>query len=356
MFELRQLIAIFLFLLLSLTAQSETTQFNTCQLTPTTIKDMRLIRTIYSDLSPNSWVDTIDIDASGTLLLLKKTRGALKIYDLTTFRPIAAYYPENEAQVIITEAAFNDGNSIIIAEAISNYAGKLRLWNLKTHVFDSLTSNDSIITHITRHPAQPMLAFSSSVPIPYYQPGDRQIVIWNLEHLQEVTTLNDIPQKQAQSVSSLIYHPNGTLLLASVLDTVMIWDANTYQLLNTYMPGQFTMTKGALKPDGTMFATASRERNSSGQVKLWGLSDFSKIKTIQYNQEVADIAFSSDSMFFAVATGNQIFIYDAQTFTPLATLPTHHYFTDITFLPQNNFLVIASTTAGVQLWGIHCDE
>ena len=335
-------------------------QGSDCPLTPNNIHNLHRLRTIYRQPKERT-VGYISISPQGELLAISVPTKGIMVYSLKSFHPVSIYYPQPNH--IVAESIFISEKTLMVTEHNEVTGSSIYLWEMKPNT--TLLAQGINIHTLSSSPSGNRFAFFAenfsksfvhehglSVNTMNY------VVVWNLaEARPDVILPNLKPRYIVGETTALSFSPDETLLVTSdYMGNISVIDVVNYQLLQQYYNAQFTITDLAFHPDGTMFATTSRERNHSGSVYFWNINDFFKIKAIHLNRALNRIAFSHDGTLLALSGDKQIIIYDAQTFTPLATLPTSHYFTDIAFLPQNNFLVTASTTAGVQLWGIHCDE
>jgi DNA-binding beta-propeller fold protein YncE len=119
------------------------------------------------------------------------------------------------------------------------------------------------------------------------------IKIWNVESGKEIALIKDA----RQSVKSLAFTADGKRLVAGTLDAdIRIYDFAKKELLKTIVPGDTVIHKVAVNPQGTLIASAGREK----VLKIWDLVTGKLVHGIDaHPRDVQSVAFSPDGRTLA---------------------------------------------------------
>ena len=127
--------------------------------------------------------------------------------------------------------------------------------------------------------------------------GHNTIKLWNLRE-KTVKTLTGHKEK----VNSVAFSPDSRLLVSGSEDsTLKIWDISQWQNIETREPitiqMPFPVHTVVFHPDGQMLATSGRH------AKLLDINNQAEVATLQHDNWVWTVAFSSDGRYLATDDG-----------------------------------------------------
>lgn len=184
---------------------------------------------------------------------------------------------------------------------------------------------------------------------------DASVRIWEVRTGKLIHVLSG----HAAEVGGLAFTPDGRFLISSSEDGMLIvWDANTGELLRS-IP-DYTIFKASFSPDGTRVAAST----FSG-LQVWNYtSDTAELVSLEEDQAVLTIPDGGPGIFspdgnllaapsFAIASGNAIKIWDANTGQELLTLSGHtDWLAGMAFSPDGKRLASTSLDGTVRIWSL----
>ena len=193
------------------------------------------------------------------------------------------------------------------------------------------------------------VAYSPGNPSLFASAGDTgAIKVWNLQN-DTVTTLGS----HADTVNALIFSPNGRWLVSGSDDyTFKVWDVSqrieirSLQHISDWTRSQIKAV--AFSPDGRHLATAGVH------VKLWDTLGWSEITTLQHDEWLWAVAFSSDGTLLATGDNRgQINVWDLQNQHAVTQLHvgSNSVYT-VQFSPNDQILAGAGYEGKVKLWTV----
>lgn len=201
-----------------------------------------------SNISNSERIYRANFTPDGNALLTVEQQGAMKLWDVETGQFRAQVAPKGHFEYLMKSFEFSrDGQTIA-----TFFFGDTRLWSPKNgDLLHKLP--DSQTTDATFSPDGRWLATASS---------DKQSAgkIWNVETGEVKLTLASTGNKSV----SVIFNPEGTLLATTNDKGVMLWDAQTGDLLATLDESRYPV---AFSPDGRTIVTGGR----NNAALLWEL-------------------------------------------------------------------------------------
>jgi WD40 repeat protein len=155
------------------------------------------------------------------------------------------------------------------------------------------------------------LAFSPDGSILAVSHFDGALALWDVSNQTILHTL-DMPADSGGRVESMAFSPDGRMLVAggrtdeNFKNVARLWNVAGGTSTGVLSGHQNTITSVAFSPDGTMLATGGASRD--GSVRLWRVSDWTLLHTLEHVNEDGDpgwvtgVAFSPDGATVAVGT------------------------------------------------------
>ncbi len=154
------------------------------------------------------------------------------------------------------------------------------------------------------------------------------------------------------SVNSIAISPDGNTLASANDDkSIIFWDLNTKQVLETLWGHSQAVKSLAFSPDGKILATASDDKT----IKLWDVNSFQEIFTfVGHFHAVKSIAFSPDGKLLASGSWDKtVKIWDVNSGEEICTLTGHKLqVSAVAFSPTGKLLASASFDRTIRLWNL----
>ena len=141
---------------------------------------------------------------------------------------------------------------------------------------------------------------------------DGTTIVWDAASGDELQRLPGTTQpSDFVSARRVAYSPNGKLLAACDNNQVKIYDAATYELLDTLTGHEADMTAVAFSRDGTRLASADH----AGMIFIWdGVTGDSLLEFVGHADAVEDLTFSPDGKWLVTASADATMkFWDAAT-------------------------------------------
>ncbi len=180
---------------------------------------------------------------------------------------------------------------------------------------------------------------------PYVE--DRTVRVWNCRDGAQLLEL----VSSSLDVYSASWSPDGNYIVTAGNDSVVLWDANTGQLLHTLEGHKGIVQKALFGPDGKTILTVSADKTAA----LWRASDGSIIHTLAgHLKRVEGGAFSNDGKTVATnSIDRTIRVWDVETGNAVAVLSGHQApINAIIFMKDANRLISAAGDDTLVLWDV----
>lgn len=151
-------------------------------------------------------------------------------------------------------------------------------------------------------------------------------------------------------VWSVAYSPDGKWIATTHWNTsAKLWDAETGQLILTFMGHTESVNSVAFSPDGIFIATASDD----GTVKIWNVGTGIETLTISgHDGPVHDVSFSPDGMALASAgEDGTVRVWNARTGEELLVFSGHEDAVfNVSFSPDGSHVASSGLDEYVRIW------
>ncbi|EKM58891.1 uncharacterized protein PHACADRAFT_191205 [Phanerochaete carnosa HHB-10118-sp] len=243
-------------------------------------------------------------------------------------------------------ASDDDVESIISGKQIVDFASYLRQMQPSVNIdgtLGSLCMEDVIYHERERAVARRKITRSDMANWPYIttdsagQPIDGHVFIGPTEAAAHSLKAKHLvfADSQDPSVPSICYATSydGKLLAASFAGSAsdilpdpcigfsdgsaIIWDIQSGHALVCLEGHPGTVIDITYAPHGALIATASHGHNC---IKIWDASTGSCVRSIGVSEDIHKLAFPPNSLYFYAQVGPSVIIYDAQTWSHIATL------------------------------------
>lgn len=239
----------------------------------------RQLRTISAN---HGNIEAVEFTTDSKKAIVASVEGVVAVYDLGTGKLIRELIPQdqplpagveaNRGPIPSCLAVSHDGKQLLVGYKDSTAS----LWDLNTGEEVRTLQGRGAINSVAFDPEGKFVATNGW--------GDDAAVLWELATGEKIRTiqadksLQSGPNTVPSPTSCVAFTPNGTELLAGVLDnTVISWDVKSGQRMRTFQGNRSPVVALAVNDDGTQLVT----RNLSGTIILWDVASRRKLHTLQ---------------------------------------------------------------------------
>ena len=299
-------------------------------------------------LAPNTGVESMSFSPDGQILATGNWDGNVRLWHATTGEflqtipghpSLRNFYSAPRNNVVFSP----NGNTL----AVGSRDNTVFLWNVNTgkqlHTFIGHTTlNTEAASSISFSLDGKILASSSSDYVDGEVKGS--VILWDVNTGETLQTLTG----HTSSVESISFSPDGSMLATGSWGTVLLWDVNTGETLQT-LTGTGLVESISFSPDGSMLATGSW-----GTVLLWDVNTGETLQTLKtLTGWGSSISFSPDGSTLATGSRDEIRFWDVNTGETLQTLIGHQSLHNVSFSPDGNTLAYLRGRNEVQLWDVN---
>jgi WD40 repeat protein len=285
-------------------------------------------------------ITSVAFSPDGDTLLTATTDFTIQLRDPATGEDRATLGGLSTEEVL--DIAFSPEGKTLAAGAQEG----LRLWDVATgQARYTLTGENWSASSVSFSPDGKMLAAGNWVPFPGFFMVDS-------ESGQMLPSLSD----EMGGVQSVAFSPDGkTLALATMQDTVTLWDVASRRKIRTWKDETNGVGKLAFSPDGKILVSTGEYYG--GKFTLWNSTTGKVLRLMKAPSEYGDdivygLAFSPDGKLLATGSLNTITIWDVASGKVLITTDKagNDYVDSVAFSPDGRILASGSNT--VILWEV----
>ncbi len=289
----------------------------------------------HSQIGKMQDVYTVAFSRDGQTLRCGSRNGTIHVWDIDAAKPLSTLALTEHFEWIQTLAFPGDGARL----ASSGWEAKVRVWDVATgkqlEIITPPTQTHwaDVSQVVTFPPTLTKLAARSLA-------GD--IRVWYSATRQQLSTLQTETPK---SIFRFVFSPDGQRIAGNERRKVILWHADTGELLWTTSGGHF-----AFAPDSQTLAIADTDNN----IRVWALLSFALVKTLAgHSDSIHALTFSPDGRTLASGSEYEIRLWDVDTGRTLATLDTGtENVAALAFSPNGKTLVSGSSQGTLQLWNV----
>ncbi|MBN1267211.1 MAG: TIR domain-containing protein [Anaerolineales bacterium] len=257
-------------------------------------------------------IDQIVFSPSGTLLALSDTSGLIQLWDWQDQELLEEFTSLSNTPAVL---AFSPDGSLLAAGSSKTGASRIVLRHTGTgENIHELTIEDEVLFTLdfSEDGRTVAMAFGS------------QVAVWQPATSDELLFLNPVPG--VEDYIALDYSPDGQYLAAGGENGLVVWDAETHEVISQPIPGQSSsleIQSLTFSPDGSMIAAG----NPSHYVSLWDpvsgrqFGPLLEGKTGQGTNAPTLVSFNADGTVLVSSTWRtevSIWNFDRQAWTAIA--------------------------------------
>lgn len=179
--------------------------------------------------------------------------------------------------------------------------------------------------------------------------ADGKVKAWEIFSEKEI----QVPG-QVEAISSLAFSPDGNRIVTVTNGNLpRVWDVKTGNELMSF-PGHSDYVSFAyFSPDGTRLLTASDDKTA----RIWDARTGEERLALEHDDWVWNAAFSPDGKRIATVSGNQAFVWNAETGEKIFTLNGHvSTIHTVVFSPDGSMLATGGYDRKVIVWNANTGQ
>src|ERR1700752_2475347 len=272
----------------------------------------------------------------GRILGTKGRDESLKLWDITTRKPIGVENPGRRGLSNGLAAFSHDGRTLALAHEYSDNVVQLKelMTERDLGLLKGLTSN---VLSLEFSPDDKILATGTE---------DNTITLWNTTSFQPLTKL----AAHTFSQRSQMFSPDGKLFAAGADEySIKLWDTSSWKEVGSLPRNSGRIVFILFSANSAIVASVA-----SNSVKLWNVATRKELTTVEgYFEERSAVALSPNGKILAVRNNQKdMFVLLDTSGHELATLRGQPNVSCLAFSPDGKTLAAGSEDGTVKLWEV----
>ena len=157
--------------------------------------------------------------------------------------------------------------------------------------------------------------------------------------------LGRIVTSEVMEECQITFAPRGQYVAFPLQDGITIWDLHSKQSVGNLLRYSDRMKRAVWSPSGTWLASSG----SRGRVYIWNMNTRKLYYEVFTNEQIRDMAFTSDSKYLVAGAGPLVFVWDLSKKKQLHKISGFEFVDAVRFSPDNSQFV-AATYANLRAW------
>jgi len=273
--------------------------------------------------------------------------------------------PSHEELAGIYSVSFSpDGKTIAAAYSDDLGIGMVRIWDVATGKCNrTIEGHSSVVSSVVFTPDGEYVisgSWDETIGIWKVHEETKGIVLMGLQNARPTanSAMYNPDNNRFVCANSATFSPDGQQIAVAYIEHSRIWDAQTYQCLDTLDDDNKDWGWGiqfaAYSPDGNYLAIA----HDGGNIKIWDTRNGQCIKTLdKHNKTVNSVLFSNDgSCFVSASSDHTVVLWDTESFNPINVFPFPEQINFAIFSPDDKFIATASHDGTVYILDIETND
>ena len=240
----------------------------------------------------------------------------------------------------VQTVTYSPGNPSLFASA--GDTGAVKLWNLQDDTVTTLGSHADTVNALTFSPNGRWLVSGSD---------DYTFKVWDVSQRIEIRSLQHISDWTRSPIKAVAFSPDGRYLATAGVH-VKLWDTLDWSEITTLQHDEWLWAV-AFSSDGTLLATGDHR----GQINVWDLQNQHAVTQLHVGSNpVYTVQFSpNDQILAGAGYEGKVKLWTVRNWKPYGTLTSNSTISDISFSPDNSMLT-GTGYESVNLWEVDGGE
>jgi WD40 repeat protein/serine/threonine protein kinase len=278
---------------------------------------------------PRSRVISGRFSADGRPLVMVRSEGSVRAWDIQTGEPVTPPLPDDK---VFSAQLSPDGQRVLTA----SFDDTVRVWDARTgQPLTEPLRHDDVVLSAQFSPDGQLVVSTSS---------DKTARVWDAHTGKPLTD----PLRHGELVVYAQFSPDGSRVVTASTDkTARVWDAYTGKPLTDALRHDAPVNSAQFSPDGQRLVTASMDNTA----RVWDAYTGKSLTTLRHDGAVFWAQFSPDGQRVLTASDKTARVWDAYTGKPLTEAMRHKdVVLSAQFCPNGLRVVTASADKTAAVW------